>query len=99
MSDLEFRTIVPHERDAVLDLLAEWFNDRAFFVRYFEHDTGYRDDLCFVAADKRRIVSTLQVFRRPVRINGVVLQVGGVGNVFTSAEYRERGVASELLAR
>jgi len=99
MSDLEFRTIVPHERDAVLDLLAEWFNDRAFFVRYFEHDGGFRDDLAFFAADKRRIVSTLQVFRRRVRINGIEVQVGGVGNVFTTAEYRERGVASGLLTQ
>jgi len=99
MSDLDFRTIVPHERDAVLDLLAEWLNDRAFFARYFEHDVGYRDALCFVAADGKRIVSTLQVFRRRICVDGVEVQVGGIGNVFTTAAYREHGIASELLTR
>jgi predicted acetyltransferase len=99
MSDLEFRTIQLHERDAVLDLLGEWFGDRAFFARYFRHDPNFRDDLCFAAVDAGRIVSTLQVFRKPIRIDGAVVQVGGVGNVFTTAEYRERGVASQLLTR
>ncbi len=99
MNDIEFRTIAPHERDAVLDLLAEWFGDRAFFARYFEHDLAFRDDLCFVARHGGRVVSTLQVFRKPVRIDGAVVEVGGVGNVFTAAEYRERGVASQLLNR
>ncbi len=99
MSELELRTIVPHERDAVLDLLGEWFGDREFFARYFRHDPGFRDDLCFVAIDNGRVVSTLQVFRKPVRVNGAVVQVAGVGNVFTTPEYREHGVASQLLTR
>ncbi len=96
---MEYRTIQAHERDAVLDLLREWFGDREFFARYFRHDPHFCDDLCFVAVDAGRIVSTLQVFRKRVRINGAVLEVGGVGNVFTTEAYRERGVASQLLHR
>ncbi len=99
MSDIEYRTIKREERDAVLDLLAQWLNDRAFFARYFQHDPTFRDDLCFVALDRGRIVSTLQVFRKQVRIGDVVVQVAGVGNVYTAAEYRERGLASQLLSR
>jgi GNAT superfamily N-acetyltransferase len=99
VSDLEFRTLVPHERDAVLDLLGEWFGDSGFFARYFRYDPEFRDDLCFVATDRGRIISTLQVFRKAVRVNGAVVQVGGVGNVFTTKAYRERGIASELLTR
>ncbi len=94
---IELRTIQRHERDAVLDLLKEWLNDRAFFARYFEHDAEFRDDRCFVAVDQGRIVSTLQIFRKPVRFNDVVLEVGGIGNVFTTASYRERHLASQLL--
>ena len=82
---MEFRTIQRHERDAVLDLLGEWFGDREFFARYFRNDPSFRDDLCFVAVDDGRIVSTLQVFSKRVRVNGAVLEVGGVGNVFTTA--------------
>jgi len=99
MKDIEFRTITTDERDAVLDLLAHWLNDRAFFARYFRHDPTFRDDLCFVALDRDRIVSTLQVFRKQVRIGEAVVQVAGVGNVFTATGYRERGLASELLTR
>jgi len=99
MNDIDIRTIAPHERDAVLDLLAHWLNDRAFFARYFRHDPTFRDDLCFVAVDHGRIVSTLQVFRKRVRLNDAVVEVAGVGNVFTAADYREQGLASQLLTR
>ena len=96
---IEFRTITTGERDAVLDLLAHWLGDREFFARYFRHDPAFRDDLCFVATDRGRIVSTFQVFRKSVRINGAVLEVGGVGNVFTLEAYRTHGLAGALLTR
>lgn len=94
-----FRTIHSGERDAVLDLLADWLNDRAFFARYFAHDPTFRDDLCFVATDDGRMVSTLQVFRKTVRVDGAALAVGGVGNVYTDPAYRAAGLASALLER
>ncbi len=90
------RTIETRERSAVLDLLGEWIS-REFFARYFEHDPGFRDDLCFVAVDDGRIVSTLQVFEKEVRVGGATLRVAGVGNVFTTATHREHGVASAVL--
>lgn len=94
---LTIRTIATHERGAVLDLLDEWIS-REFFGRYFEHDPAFRDDLCFVALDGDRIVSTLQVFGKDVRLGGTTVRVGGVGNVFTTAAYRERHAASQLLS-
>lgn len=94
---MEIRTIESQERDAVLDLLDNWLEDRAFFARYFEHDPTFRDDLCFVAVESGRIVSTLQVFRKRVRMHGAVVEVGAVGNVFTAAEHRESGLASRLI--
>jgi len=97
MRDTEFRTIRPHERDAVLDLLAHWLGDREFFARYFRYDPTFRDDLCFVAIEAGEIISTLQVFRKQVRIGHAVAQVAGIGNVYTADAYRERGIASELL--
>ena len=42
MADVTLRTIAPDERDAVLDLLAGWLNDRAFFARYFAFDPTFR---------------------------------------------------------
>jgi GNAT superfamily N-acetyltransferase len=99
MASIIFRTIATDERDAVLDLLADWLNDRAFFARYFEHDPAFRDDLCFVAVDGGRIVSTLQVFRKRVHVDGATLAVGGVGNVYTDPAYRTAGLATALLER
>ena len=98
MEGITFRTIAPHERDIVLDLLGAWIS-REFFARYFQHDPTYRDDLCFVACDGDRIVSTLQVFTKHVRVNGTVLTVGGIGNVYTDPPYRQRGLAPALLQR
>ncbi|MCK6554052.1 GNAT family N-acetyltransferase [Candidatus Binatia bacterium] len=96
---LELRTISPSERDAVLDLLARWFDDREFFDRYVRHDPSFRDDLCFVATDRGTIVSTLQVFRRRVRLVGGIVEVAAVGNVFTAETHRGRGLATALLER
>jgi GNAT superfamily N-acetyltransferase len=93
------RTIAPHERGAVLDLLAGWLNDRAFFERYLVHDPSFRDDLCFVAEDDGRPVSTLQVFRKLVRVDGATLAVGGVANVYTDPALRAAGLATALLER
>jgi len=45
------------DRDEVLDLLARWYDDRDFFARY-HHDPAFRDDLCLVARDNGRIVSS-----------------------------------------
>lgn len=92
-----FRTIEPDERDAVLDLLAGWLNDRAFFARYFAHDPTFRDDFCFVAVDAGRFVSTLQVFRKTMQVDGATVAVGGVGNVYTAPSCRSAGLASVLL--
>lgn len=93
------RTIAPSERDAVLDLLAGWLDDRAFFARYFAFDPTFRDDLCFVAAADGRLVSTLQVFRKVVRVEDAALIVGGVGNVYTHPDWRGSGLAGALLER
>ena len=99
MADVTLRTIAPDERDAVLDLLAGWLNDRAFFARYFAFDPTFRDDLCFVAESDGRPVSTLQVFRKEVRVDGAVLAVGGIGNVYTHPDWRGVGLAGALLER
>jgi GNAT superfamily N-acetyltransferase len=94
---LTVRTIAPHERAAVLDLLGEWIS-REFFGRYFAHDSAFQDELCFVALDGDRFVGTLQVFSKEIRAGRTALRVGGVGNVFTTESHRQRGVASQLLA-
>jgi predicted N-acetyltransferase YhbS len=94
---MELRPARSSERDQVLDLLALWYGDRAFFARYNHHDPGFRDDLCLVASESGRIVATAQVFERVVNLRGTHVALGGVGSVFTIESHRGRGLGSALM--
>ena len=49
---------------------------------------------CFIDG---KVVSVVQIFRRPMRIGGSVVQMAGVGNVSTLPEYRRAGHSSKVL--
>ena len=94
---MEVRGAHRSERDEVLDLLAQWYNDREFFARYNLNDSTFRDALCLVARDGGRLVSTVQIFDRAINLAGQSVPMGGIGSVFTLEEYRHKGVASALM--
>src|SRR6266478_3241779 len=94
---MEVRAAKHSERDEVLDLLALWYNDREFFARYNQLDPTFRDELCLVARDGGRLVSTVQIFDRAINLDGHAVPMGGIGSVFTLEEYRHKGVASALM--
>jgi predicted N-acetyltransferase YhbS len=94
---MEVRTAHHSERDEVLDLLARWYGDRAFFERYNHLDPRFRDSLCLVASDGGRLVSTVQIFDRATSLDGQSVPMGGIGSVFTLEDYRHKGVASALM--
>lgn len=94
---MEVRAARAGERDQVLDLLALWYGDRAFFARYNLNDPAFRDELCLVALDSGRIVSTVQIFDRAVKLGAAAVPMGGIGSVYTLERYRGRGLASALM--
>jgi GNAT superfamily N-acetyltransferase len=94
---VEFGSARFSERSEVLDLLALWYDDRSFFARYNENDRAFRDELCLVARDNGRIVTTVQIFDRRIRLMGQEMAMGGIGSVYTLKEFRKRGIASELM--
>lgn len=51
---MELRPARSSERDQVLDLLARWYGDRAFFARYNHHDAGFRDERLLRRVPPRR---------------------------------------------
>jgi hypothetical protein len=59
---MELRLALRSEREEVLDLLSHWYNERDFFARYNQNDHRFRDELCLVARDQGRMVSTVQIF-------------------------------------
>ena len=66
---MKIRTLGSGEREAVLELLDSWelpdgWRGRDFFRRYIEYDSAYRDDNFWVAEDRGRLVSCVQVFPR-----------------------------------
>ena len=95
---MEVRSAHRSERDEVLELLGDWYNDGGeFFARYNRNDPTFRDALCLVARDGGRLVSTVQIFDRAVNLEGQSVPMGGIGSVFTLEEYRHKGVASDLM--
>ena len=82
----------------MLELLGHWYDDRGeFFARYNDNDPTFRDELCLVARDDGRLVSTVQIFDRAINLEGQSVPMGGIGSVFTLEEYRHKGVASALM--
>src|SRR6202046_2131044 len=94
---MEIRAAHQSERDEVLDLLARWYGDRAFFERYNHLDPRFRDSLCLVARDSGLLISTVQIFDRAINLDGQSVPMGGIGSVFTLETYRHKGVASALM--
>lgn len=94
---MEVRTARAGERDEVLNLLARWYGDRTFFSRYNLNDPAFRDELCLVACEGGKIVSTAQIFDRRIRLQGQIVPMGGIGSVYTHEDWRRRGTASALM--
>ncbi len=101
---MEFRTLRPGEREALLDLLDGWdvgdgWRGRDFFRRYLELDPTYADENVHVAAAGGRIAGCVQVFPRRLRVGEAAVPTGGIGSVYTHPDHRRQGVAEALLAR
>ena len=67
------------------------------FANIIKHDPWFdlnNTRACFL---DEKVVSVVQIFRRPMRIGGCVVQMGGVGNVSTRPEYRRAGYSSSVL--
>lgn len=101
---MEIRTLDRSERDAWLDLLNGWelpdgWSGRDFFRRWIELDPSFRDDNVWVVEEAGRLVSTVQVFPRELRVLSHAVPTGGIGSVYTRADRRRCGIAGELLER
>jgi GNAT superfamily N-acetyltransferase len=95
----EFRAARPDEYPAVLALWGVVWSEGPYFRSYLEGDPWQRVPYCQVAVADERVVSSVVICRRPMRLDGRELTFGGIGNVATHPDYRRRGYSGELLAR
>lgn len=98
-SRVEFRPARPEEYPCVLALWGVVWGEGPYFRSYLEGDPWLREQYCLVAVVDGRIVSAVQICRRPMRMGSRELTFGGIANVATLPEYRKRGYSGELLAR
>ena len=99
---MEIRTLEAGERDAWLDLLNGWelpdgWTGRDYFGRWIEFDPTWQDENVWVAEDAGRLVSTVQIFPRELRVLDHAVPTGGIGSVFTREEHRRNGIAGTVL--
>ena len=95
------------ELDPWLDLVVEVFGPlaipRQYFQRHWDSDTDASRQLAgiLVAVERAsgRMVATVRVFSRALRIGGDTVPVGGIGEVSTLPAFRRRGLATALLKR
>lgn len=101
MADVVFRTLREPERHAFLELMDVAFVDEdvALFARYLDEDPLLGCDDTLVAMEGGRLVSSVQIFTRTIRLRGQPVKLGGIGSVATHPEREGRGLASELLRR
>lgn len=85
------------DREAVLDLLEHAFSVRELFERYFDFDPGFSYSDLLLAVDAGRPLSCVQIFAKPIRLQGERVLLGGIGSVATRESARGGGLASELL--
>ncbi len=69
------------------------------FRQQAEFDPSWGDENVFVAVEQERVLASLSILPRHLKILGHVIPVGGIGNLYTDLGSRGRGIATELLER
>lgn len=97
---LEVRAIRENEKEECLSLWKTAFSfegNDAYFRRYFEGDVDWLPYYTQVAALDGKIVSAVQIVKRTVSMPDFTLTMGGIANVATLPEFRNRGYNAQCL--
>ena len=96
---MKIREVRESELEETIDLqcLVSRPDGQERFRQYVRGDSSYRLDQTRVVAADGRIVSTLRVWERCMRIGTCAVRTGGIGGVGTHPDYRGRGFATSLM--
>jgi len=102
--EYEIRSVRDDEFDESIQAVVEMFSppekprDADIWRPRIEHDPWKEKSSARVLIMEGKIVSSVQIFYYPVRMEGgTVVSCGGVANVGTLREYRRRGLSGALL--
>ena len=96
---MEIRAARESELEQVVELCCMAFNPDGHerYWQYVRGDSSYRLPQTRVVVVNDRIVSTLRVWERRMRVGASLVTMGGIGGVCTHPNYRGVGYASALM--
>ena len=96
---MEIRAAQESELEQVVDLNCMAFNPNQHerYWQYVQGDSSYRLSQTRVVVVNNRVVSTLRVWERRIRVGASLVTMGGIGGVCTDPKYRGVGYASALM--
>ena len=96
---VEIRAVREQELEEMIELQCLVFRPRGHerYTAYIHGDSSFELDQIRVVVDDGRIVATLRVWDRTVRVGGTAVRMGGIGGVGTHPDHRRRGHASAML--
>ena len=96
---MEIRAAQESELEQVVELNCMAFNPNQHerYWQYVRGDSSYRLSQTRVVVVNDRVVSTLRVWERRIRIGTSLVTMGGIGGVCTHPKYRGVGYASALM--
>ena len=96
---MEIRAAHESELAQVVELSCRAFNPDGHerYWQYLHGDSSYRPSQTRVVVVNEKIVSTLRVWERRIRMGTSIVTMGGIGGVCTHPKYRGVGYASALM--
>ena len=96
---MEIRGARESELEQVVELNCMAFNPNQHerYWQYVRGDSSYRLSQTRVVVVNDKVVSTLRVWERRIRVGASLVTMGGIGGVCTDAKYRGVGYASALM--
>ena len=96
---MEIRAVRESELEQVVELCCLAFNPDGHerYWQYVKGDSSYRLPQTRVVVVNDRVISTLRVWERRMRVGESLVTMGGIGGVCTHPNYRGVGYASALM--
>ena len=99
VKNMEIRAARESELEQTVELSCIAFNPDGHerYWQYVQGDSSYRPSQTRVVVVNDKVVSTLRVWERRIRVGASLVRMGGIGGVCTHPDYRGVGYASALM--